>query len=891
MTSAATPPAASSAAGPPAPPPATATPPSPGPAPASATPPAPAPPPASAPMASPMMTPEDFHRFCLADPDFFERPELLADDAERFAATHLPPPPGWRRTASDWWVRMRPARPALPAEGWLVHVSVGPADLEKAVEIVRGHCVEHGVPFDFVRSTTTAREVNGDRADRFGCGRLITVYAADDAVLTRTLTDLHALLQGMAGPGVLGALTHRDGPLHVRHGPYDGPARRGGAVFTPLRDRPLPPLLAEDLAARRAAPVGDFPYEVRRALRLGCGGGTYLADAGGGRTVVLKEARPGAGLDPGGDDAVARLAREEANLRHLEGLPCVPAAGPHRVVSGHHFLEVEHVEGTNLFAESLRLPLTGPAAHARREAPRYARRAHRVLTRLAQALDAVRARGLRLGELKPHNVVLRPNGDVVLVDLASATVLDDDRPPAHGDPGFTVPPGLTAAQAHACLLARVRVALLLPVDHGDPVKVPTVVSAIARHYPLPPGQEDQMLAALLPHGRPERPDTAAELFAAEPFDWPFVRDALVRGIHLSATPERADRLFPSTPTGPRALGGASFGYGAAGVLYALHQAGAEVPEEYVRWLVDAARAVANPPPGLYDGLHGVAYTLDVLGHRDEALTLIGRCPAAPEADLAGGRAGIALNLLHFAAATGEQRHADEALRLAGTLSAEAPAPARPDRYEPVGLLHGPTGAALLHCRLHELTGDEDHLDRAERHLAHDLARCVTAPDGGVHLRHSTTMLPYLHGGSWGLAAVLPYLLRHRPDAGRAALLAGVYRTCGSVYVRFPGLLRGRAGAIATLAAAQRETARAAADRAAHRRALEAQIRLLAWHARTWRGALAFPGLRMPRLSMDLATGSAGVLLALAAAFDGATALPHLQPRSAARPDIRKEVNP
>ncbi|MEI5097863.1 hypothetical protein RB200_03330 [Streptomyces sp. PmtG] len=41
--------------------------------------------------------------------------------------------------------------------------------------------------------------------------------------------------------------------------------------------------------------------------------------------------------------------------------------------------------------------------------------------------------------------------------------------------------------------------------------------------------------------------------------------------------------------------------------------------------------------------------------------------------------------------------------------------------------------------------------------------------------------------------------------------------------------------------------------------------------------------------MDLATGSAGVLLALAAAYEGVTALPQLPPRPAVRPDARKEV--
>jgi hypothetical protein len=43
-----------------------------------------------------------------------------------------------------------------------------------------------------------------------------------------------------------------------------------------------------------------------------------------------------------------------------------------------------------------------------------------------------------------------------------------------------------------------------------------------------------------------------------------------------------------------------------------------------------------------------------------------------------------------------------------------------------------------------------------------------------------------------------------------------------------------------------------------------QVRGLAWHALPYENGMAFPGTGLLRLSMDLATGSAGVLLALGA---------------------------
>jgi hypothetical protein len=64
-----------------------------------------------------------------------------------------------------------------------------------------------------------------------------------------------------------------------------------------------------------------------------------------------------------------------------------------------------------------------------------------------------------------------------------------------------------------------------------------------------------------------------------------------------------------------------------------------------------------------------------------------------------------------------------------------------------------------------------------------------------------------------------------------------------------------------------------------------QLRRLGWHAVGHRGLLAFPGDRLHRLSADLATGSAGVLLALGAVLgQGPAHLPFLGPPAARRGD-------
>ncbi|MEV1147794.1 lantipeptide synthetase, partial [Micromonospora sp. NPDC049799] len=187
-----------------------------------------------------------------------------------------------------------------------------------------------------------------------------------------------------------------------------------------------------------------------------------------------------------------------------------------------------------------------------------------------------------------------------------------------------------------------------------------------------------------------------------------------------------------------------------------------------------------------------------------------------------------------------------------------------------GLLRGRTGPALLLVRLHELTGDPALLDHAATALRQDLRRCVTRPDGALEVNEGWRTMPYFGQGSVGIGLVLDQYLRHRADDRFAEASAGVFRAARSPFYAQSGLFAGRAGIIAYLAAYPDDPDR--------RRELTAQVARLAWHAMPYADGTAFPGEQLLRLSMDLGTGAAGVLLALAAArHDTPAALPFLAP--------------
>lgn len=831
---------------------------------------------------------------CLADHEFYDAPDRMRDHGSRFEHADRPAPEGWGRGESDLWVGLEPVAGGAPRQGWKIHVSVTLDDAPGCLDLLWDYCVANGLGFKFLRSADAVVVLNSKYAGRGSSGKLVTLYPRDEAEFEKAITDLSALLAGMPGPYVLGDLRIGDGPLYVRYGAFatmwcrgendepvlaienaDGelvPDRRGPVFQVPPWVE-LPEILRPHLAARQSGGPIDFPYQVEEALHFSNAGGVYLARDAGGERVVLREARPYAGLDRNHEDAVARLRREHQTLTRLAGLDCVPAVLDYRIVQGHHFLVQEYIEGPTLLrAVQTRGPALFPGTPAETiEADLAEFRGWVVdaLGQVAAALKAIHARGFRFGDLHPSNVLLGPGGRVVLIDFEFAAELGDDRPPGLGAPGFAAPEGLTGPEIDEFALDCLRVfpfMMLTPLLERAKAKAGTLVEEAATM-----GMPPEFGAALLRrHAVPKGLDEAARWFAGPDPSWPRIRDSIVAGIHAGATPDRDDRLFPGSPA-QLGSGGFDLSYGSAGVLFALHRVGAPIPQEYVRWTSRAVeRAQARPSLGLYNGPHGVAAVLETIGRREEALVALDvarRFDRLPTSDtLAAGSAGRALNLLHFARVTGDDALLGEGLRMAADLGrlVAAGAATLPGH----GLLHGPSGAALLFIRAYEQTGEDRYLDWARRAVEQDLDAGQTRDDGSFQLAVGNKHLPYLDGGSGGVALVLHEYQRHRDDADVWQVLNGIRLACTAPVVYQSGLFTGRAGFIAVLARLGRDE---------DRDAIAQHIRRLGWHALLRGGDLVFPGDQLLRLSLDLATGSAGVLLALRAAFEGSAAfLPHLE---------------
>ncbi len=184
----------------------------------------------------------------------------------------------------------------------------------------------------------------------------------------------------------------------------------------------------------------------------------------------------------------------------------------------------------------------------------------------------------------------------------------------------------------------------------------------------------------------------------------------------------------------------------------------------------------------------------------------------------------------------------------------------------------------MFLRLHERRPDNSLLELAATAIRQDLRRCAATRRGALHVDEGWRTLPYIADGSVGIGFVVDDYLAHREDEQFAQATEQIRTAAKSGFYVGSGLFSGRAGMILYLS-------RGLAPGAGSEDLVVAgHVRRLNWHALSYQGHLAFPGDRLMRLSMDLATGTAGVLLALGAALhDQPVHLPFLGPAYADRP--------
>jgi hypothetical protein len=813
-------------------------------------------------------------------------------------------PGDWTRTATGVWTVWVPSSHDPAEQGWKVHVSARFERAQTVLDIVAGICYDERVAFKHLSCSLYFLVLHHKHASRVQSGKFCTVYPPDVPTARRLMERLSVALQDEDGPYIL--TDRRYGQSRVVHYRYGAFAER--SLLNPdgtslqvvedghgrlVEDRRVPAFtLPEGIAdpfrtsTRPAgtstgqdtgpATVGGYLFD--KVMRHSNAGGSYRGRlAATGRDVFIKEARAHAGLTWDASTAPERMRREHMTLLAVHEI--APGLCPEPLDYfrewEHEFLVTEFISGTSL---SNWVAARNPFVQARADSVRYReyyQRCLEILDALAASLDRLHQAGYVFIDLNPGNVILEESGRPRLVDFEATSPLAGPLR-LMAAPGYApLRPDLVRDPVTLDNYALSALALYLLASLHQPVqRCPDTLVHLRRdldeYAPVPERlwrlvtRFHHSTSDARPTALPARLPSPGEVAEDPRAKLTQLRDGVADGLIAMADHGDPDALFPTVPFG-HATNRLCLAYGTAGVIHALHTAGRKLPRVVIdRFRADALRCRADLPTGLHTGSAGIAWVLAELGSIDEAETLLAAADDSPlaqtRATLGEGTAGLAMAHLAMHHRTSDYRHLDAAVKLAGTIP-EGPAlvPALgPD--DAVGLLHGRAGIALCLFYLGLATGDDTHVNRGRRLLDAELSRAIALPDGALSFPDSATVrraMPYLFTGSAGVLFTAVRYLGIADDPELPAAIARIRRDVIKHVAVLAGLYCGLAGLGFTLA----EYADLTGDSQAMGEALRIGTALFKY-AVPGQSGVRFHGDRTYRLSADLWSGSAGVLLFL-----------------------------
>lgn len=837
--------------------------------------------------------------FVIADPDFYTPSEGSTARGTVYRPARVPE--GWHSTDSGVWTMWHREGSDLATEGWKVHVSARAERLAQVLDSVSGICFDQDVPFKHLSARLFYQLTHHKHAPRPQGGKFIAAYPADADAARRLMERLAVELQDEEGPYIL---TDRRFPgsrvVHYRYGSFvrvqranaDGTStflvRDGhGELVEDRREASfhLPDGVVDPFAAPNATPA-DAPedtgprafggFEFERAIRHSYAGGAYRArELSTGRTVFVKEARAHTAIEPDRGDARERLRGEWEILRVLH--KAAPGLAPEPVAYfsewEHDFLVTEFVEGTTMQKWMVaNNPLIRVGA-TEEDFAAYHARCVKLISGVERAVERLHSCGYLFVDISSNNVLVDENDDVRLIDFETAHRLGDDFFPT-GTPNYTPPPELVGEDLSVydtyglAALAQLLVAPLHPVAQRNPDALAHLHHDLTQVAPVPPELWKRATRFHAPGDSPVLP--SPEQVAEDPLTHlKDLRDRTGDALLAMADAAHPDTMFPTVPLGYN-TNTLCVAYGAAGVVHALHRAGRTLPEGVLERLRREALAEADDlVPGLYVGTAGIARVLAGQGQLDEARTLLDAADRHPltaqDATLFSGTAGIAMSHLALYRHTRDEHHLDRAAALARALPADGELVPLLGADDATGLLHGRTGIALMLQQLAAATGDSAHLARGLRLLHAELDR-ESEPDGPGMLFPVSTVdkrkMPYLYCGSAGVVHVATRYLGVLDDERLTAAMPRLLAQLQLPFTLMHSLYQGMAG----LGFALADRAMLTGDQAEHEAAVRVGQTLFKYAIPHVTG-VRFLGDKLLRLSADLWSGSAGVLLFLSQLLD------------------------
>ncbi|NOR32048.1 MAG: hypothetical protein GQ539_13260 [Sulfitobacter sp.] len=812
-----------------------------------------------------------------------EKPSSVHNDDTTFDVLEKDAGDEWQVHRADYYTCFTNKNVALLDQGWKIHVSATPQNSAQIADLIYGYCIDNDIHFKILHSPKQLFLFNSKNWPRSASGKFAAIYPPSESRFEEILVELGALLHGLKGPYILSDIRFREGPLFARFGAFkdmvevDENGVEYRAIYSPegapVPDSRLPyfskpdfvtlPKILEETRQEPSEPNSNGAsnrFEIRSAVKFSNAGGLYLANEIETKQIVrLREARPFAGLDADGKDAVHRLENEITILQALASEPSIPQLVSHYQAWEHQFLASEYIKGETLLDELVkRYPFVHPKPDPS-ELTEYLTWVGDVFSKLEAAINRIHELGVFIGDLHPSNIILTPSRDVFFVDFENSGFLRHEFGECGlGAEGFYVRGCASGAELDQNSLRRTLLMLLCPmvpmlnIDGAKETDLWAAAADLLKPFPEVHSQ--------IPHNiRQHLPKLSEGSDASPAIDWQDFRNQVANGI-VSRLKERDDLgEFVEGQHGSQNHD-CGLAYGDAGLIYALGLSKTAIPEALLHsTLHGLEHNIGLTNTGVFEGPLGVAIALLHADHEQVALGAFDRImktDVPSSLDVFSGLAGHILAFLHAAKKLKSKRLEKYGLDLGQVLLTRLSQDPKASDLAGAGILRGASGLAVALIRLHDLTGRNDYLSMAKTMIEIDIAKGRFLEDGAFHILEGKRNLPYYDQGSAGVGIAINRFNKFEQIELFQEIENGINKSLRIPFVMQSGLFQGQAGFI--VAASELERGQS----------VDECVKSLARYAIDHKGALAFPGVGLSRVSDNLANGAAGILLALSMKLDG-----------------------
>lgn len=676
-------------------------------------------------------------------------------------------------------------------QGWKIHVS---STLYNAQEILNGISevlLAKQIPFKHINDEFSLLNINSKNGNRISSGKFITIYPPTDDTFLNLLDTLYEIVKDKEnGPYILSDKCWRDSNVFYRYGGFISILNEKGEAC--IKD-PEGNLVPDQRTPYYQVPefVKDFDiyldsknnltedeedkqklskYEFKNVFRYTNGGGIYLAERVTDKTkVVIKEARPKAGLDGQKRDAVDRLKVEYETLTKLSEVEGVVNVIDYFRSWKHHFLVEEYVEGFDLKTWlSVKYPF-----HRENDKYTYLKDIKKIILSLIKIVSEMHNKNVGMGDLQPSNIIIDQDLNVKLIDFESAEPIDINTKPALHTVGFANKMNENHRERDWYAIKKILRYCLLPIGPISDLDE-SILSIQNQWIEREFGRDIYLFVKEIENkcdkylsktkGKEFITNNKAHKNLNE--EVILLREGLTKGMIKNFIPE--DRLIYGDIRQYELPDGNFNVYtGGTGAALALARSGSMNTEVY-KWIEDHLlnKVKSITQEGLFTGKAGIAATIYELGYKEEALMIFDNYLDnlnAEDISLRSGLAGVGLTYVSLYFEEGNESYLLKATSIATNIKSfidNKKTLASTDwAGVPIGLMDGLSGVALFFTSLYSVTRNQEYYEIAIELLERDLknTRLDTETNILQTIDERDRLLPYLSGGTIGIGVALWFL--------------------------------------------------------------------------------------------------------------------------------------